>query len=79
MQPPSGRNRAQGNCGQKGRVAVRTVRVAAGKPYDVLIDRGLLAAAGDILKDTLKKTCKAAILTDDTVDALYGAQTEYAL
>ena len=53
--------------------------MAAGKPYDVLIERGLIAQAGEILKETLGKNCKAAILTDDTVDALYGQQTEYAL
>ena len=58
---------------------MRKVHVAAGKPYDVLIERGLIAQAGTILKETLGKTCKAAILTDDTVDALYGEQTEYAL
>ena len=55
------------------------MHVAAGKPYDVLIERGLLAQCGEILKQTLGKTGKAAILTDDTVDALYGQQTEYAL
>ena len=53
--------------------------MAAGKPYDVLIERGLLEECGEILKETLGKTCRAAILTDDTVDALYGAQAEYSL
>lgn len=54
------------------------MHVAAGKPYDVLIERGLLSEAGMILKETLGGTCKAAVLTDDTVDALYGSQVEYA-
>jgi len=58
---------------------VKKVRVAAGRPYDVLIERGLIAQAGEILKATLGRICKAAILTDDTVEALYGAQVEYAL
>ena len=58
---------------------MKNVHVAAGKPYDVLIERGLIAEAGEILKGTLGKTCKAAILTDDTVDALYGQQVEYSL
>lgn len=58
---------------------MKTVHVAAGRPYDVLIERGLLAETGEILKQTLGRTCKAAILTDDTVDALYGQQVEYAL
>ena len=58
---------------------MKTVHVAAGKPYDVLIERGLMADAGQILLDTLGKTCKAAILTDDTVNALYGTQTQGSL
>ena len=55
------------------------MHVAAGKPYDVLIERGLIAHAGEMLKETLGRTCKAAILTDDIVDALYGAEAEGAL
>jgi len=58
---------------------LKTVHVKAGKAYDVLIGRGVLESAGEVLKATLGRTCKAAILTDDTVDALYGAQVEYAL
>lgn len=58
---------------------MRSVHVAAGKPYDVLIERGLLGRAGEILKETLGKTCAAAILTDDTVDALYGGAVQRAL
>ena len=55
---------------------MRTVRVAAGKPYDVYIERGLLDEAGQYLKNALGHTCKAAILTDDHVDRLYGEQTQ---
>jgi len=58
---------------------VRTVHVAAGKPYDVLIGRGLLSEAGSILHDTLGRTCKAAVLTDDIVDGLYGQQVHSVL
>ena len=53
---------------------MRTVHIAAAKPYDVLIERGLLDEAGALLKKTLGCTCKAAILTDDIVDGLYGEQ-----
>lgn len=52
------------------------VHVAAGKPYDVFIERGLLETAGDILKNVLGRNCKAAILTDDMVDGLYGEQLQ---
>ncbi len=58
---------------------MRTVHVAAGKPYDVYIERGLLDKAGETLKNALGRTCKAAILTDDNVDRLYGEQTRISL
>ena len=58
---------------------MKTVHVAAGKPYDVLIERSLLDEAGDVLKRTLAHTCKAAILTDDNVDRLYGEQVQISL
>lgn len=51
---------------------MKTVHVAAGKPYDVLIERGLLSRAGEVLKAIAGRARTAAILTDDTVDALYG-------
>lgn len=58
---------------------MKTVHVNAGRPYDVLIDRGLLDEAGAILKSTLGYTCKAAILTDDIVNGLYGEQLHNCL
>ncbi len=58
---------------------MRRVHVAAGKPYDVLIGRGLLQQAGEYLLQTLGAPCTAALLTDDTVDALYGEAAENAL
>jgi len=58
---------------------VKTVRVTAGKPYDVYIGRGLMDETGDILQKTLGRSCKAAILTDDIVDELYGAKVQYSL
>jgi len=59
---------------------MNSVHVAAGKPYDVLIERGLIARSGETLKAALgNRTCAAAILTDDTVDALYGETVEASL
>ena len=58
---------------------MKTVHVSAGKPYDVFVERGLMEETGNILFETLGRTCKAAILTDDIVDELYGAKTEYSL
>lgn len=58
---------------------MRTVHVAAGKPYDVYIERGLLDEAGQYLLNVLARACKAAILTDDNVDRLYGEQVQISL
>lgn len=58
---------------------MRTVHVAAGKPYDVYIERGLLDEAGQYLLNVLGRACKAAILTDDNVDRLYGEQVQISL
>ena len=58
---------------------MRTVHVAAGKPYDVYIERGLLKRTGDILYQTLGRICKVAVLTDDVVDPLYGGDVQTSL
>ncbi len=58
---------------------MKTVHVAAEKPYDVMIGPGLMDAAGEILQKTLDRTCKAAILTDDNVDPLYGQRVQSSL
>ena len=58
---------------------MRTVHVAAGKPYDVYIERGLMEKTGDILRQTLGRSCKAAVLTDDIVDGLYGEEVAVSL
>ena len=58
---------------------MRCVEVRAGRPYEVFIGRGLMDAAGGMIVEALGGTRMAAILTDDTVDALYGARVEQAL
>ncbi len=58
---------------------MRIVEVNAGTPYQVRIQRGLLDRTGEELLSLLGKTCKAAILTDSTVDALYGRRVEDSL
>ena len=50
---------------------MKTVRVNAGNPYDVSIERGLLARAGEWL-GALTPSRTAALITDDQVNALYG-------
>ena len=54
------------------------VRVNASRSYDILIGRGLLRDAGRLSK-TVVTPRSAVLVTDDTVNALYGEITEDAL
>lgn len=58
---------------------MKEVGVKTGVPYQVRIKRGLLDSAGQEILAVLGKPCKAAILTDRTVDALYGERVEASL
>lgn len=57
---------------------MKTINVKASMPYNIYIERGLLQNCGKIIADTVK-TRKAAIVTDDIVDGLYGRITEDSL
>ena len=57
---------------------MKTIHVAASRQYDVLVGSGLLDQVGT-LTAAVVNPCKAAILTDDTVDALYGARVDASL
>ena len=48
-----------------------SIHVDTVRPYDILIDRGTLPRAGEILRN-LHAPCKVAIITDDIVKTLYG-------
>ncbi len=50
----------------------------AGKTYDILIERGLSHRAGELCAAAIKP-CRALLLTDDTVNALYGERVETSL
>ena len=50
---------------------IKTIKVGAGKPYDVLIGKDLLNSCGKLIKEVVKP-CKVAIITDDKVDKLYS-------
>ena len=54
------------------------IRVEASIKYDIVIGNGLLANAGRLCMETLGKHA-VAIVSDDTVDALYGAALERSL
>ena len=57
---------------------MHTVSVKTGKPYEVLIDSGLLHQAGKLIARVISP-CRAAVITDDTVDALYGEKVQESL
>lgn len=51
---------------------MKKVTVSASKTYDILIERKILKSCGEYIKSIGISNCKAAILTDDTVDKLYS-------
>ncbi len=57
---------------------MRKITVDTSITYDILIGNGLLDEAGELCKKTLGKHA-VAIVTDDTVDSLYGKRLEKSL
>ena len=47
------------------------VKVEAGKPYEVIIEKGALSHAAEYISKVTTSR-KAAVITDDTVDSIYG-------
>ena len=56
---------------------MRKVIVSASTEYAVLIGRGLLAQLGTEVAKRIRP-CKAAVITDTTVEKLYAEQAEPA-
>jgi 3-dehydroquinate synthase len=56
---------------------MRTVRINAGNPYDVIIGKGILSDLAGYLKDFAGKT--AVIITDDNVSLLYEPMVRKSL
>lgn len=57
---------------------METVDVRTDKGYNVYIGRGLLDSVGELALEHVRP-CKAAVITDDTVDALYYKRLESSL
>ena len=53
---------------------MKKIRVNASTSYDVLVGKGLLEQCGKLISEVVKSR-KCAVITDDTVDALYGEKT----
>ncbi|MEG2252433.1 MAG: 3-dehydroquinate synthase [Clostridia bacterium] len=58
---------------------MKKITITAAKPYELCIERGLLAQLGAEFLRVLGKPCTVAILTDDVVDALYGQTAQGSL
>ena len=56
-----------------------TVSVAASKQYDVLIGTDILPGLGKAVREVFPSAGRAALVTDTTVGALYGASAEESL
>lgn len=50
---------------------MKTITVQASKTYNIHIERGLLTRCGSLIAQAHPR-CKAAVITDDNVDKLYG-------
>lgn len=57
---------------------MHTVHVNSSRPYDVHIGHGLLRRVGELMLPVIDP-CRAAIISDSTVDALYGDTVERSL
>ena len=57
---------------------MRTVTISASSTYDVLIGPGLLDRAGELIARVVRP-CRCVIVTDSTVDALYGPRAQRSL
>lgn len=52
-------------------MSYRTIHVEASRSYDILVGRGILSQIGDFIRPVVGD-CRLGILTDSTVDDLYG-------
>ena len=57
---------------------MKCITVSASAAYDVLVGRGLLKDAGRIVRAVVNASL-AVLVSDSTVDALWGNQTEESL
>lgn len=55
------------------------ISVKASGNYDIIIQRGILAKTGGFVRELLKKSRRAVIVTDDIVDKLYSKYVEDSL
>lgn len=57
---------------------MKTVRVETGRPYDILIERGLIKKCGSIIK-TITSAVRIAVITDSNVSPIYSETVKNSL
>ena len=57
---------------------MKTIRINAGAPYDVLVGSGLLDRAGALIQKTVAP-CRTVLVTDSNVAPLYAAKVEKSM
>ena len=57
---------------------MKSILVQTGHPYEVMVGKGLLSQSGTLIAKKIKP-CTAAIVTDDTVDILFGDTVQASL
>lgn len=50
---------------------MRTIKVQTGRPYDILIERGIINRCGELIK-SVSKAQKVCVVTDSNVEKLYA-------
>lgn len=58
---------------------MHTISIQTGRPYEVLVGRGLLAGLGELTAQACPLATRAALVSDDTVAMLYGEAAAAAL
>ena len=57
---------------------MKTVKVATGRPYDILIERGLINRCGELVR-SVTKAQKAVVVTDTNVEKIYAEKVVNSL
>ena len=57
---------------------MKAVRVETGRPYDILIERGLIKKCGEIIKG-ITKAVRIAVITDSNVSPIYAETVKTSL
>ena len=57
-----------------GRIRMNSIDVSTASPYPVITGRGIQEEAGEYIRKQMPRAETAALITDDTVNALYGGK-----